>query len=105
MNEGLDREGIVLHGNGEFLLPGADIDILVFHQLILLDDLPCIAQKLLAVGRDHDPTVRTQKDLDPDLLFQFLDGRRKGRLCDVETLRGLVHGAAVRDGDHLSKLL
>ena len=105
MDEGLDREGIVLHRDGEFLLPGADIDILVFHQLILLDDLPCIAQKLFAVGCGHDPPVRTEKDLDPDLLFQFLDRRRKGRLCDIKTLRGLVHGAAVRDGDHLSKLL
>ena len=105
MNEGLDGEGIVLHGDGEFLLPGTDIDILVFHQLILLDDLPCIPQKLFAVSRGYDTPVRAKKDFDTDFLFQLLDGRRKRRLCDVETLRGLVHGAAVRDGDHLSKLL
>ena len=103
--EGLYREGIVLHGDRKFLLSRTAVKILILHELVLLGDLSRISQELLPLRRRHDAPVCADKDLDADLLLQRLYGRAQTGLCDIEALRGLIHGSAVRDREHLTELL
>ena len=56
-NKGLDRKGIMLHGYTEFLFWFLFLNKLLFHQLILLQNLSCIPQKIFSFRCYGNPTI------------------------------------------------
>ena len=74
VDEGLDRKGVMLGGNGEAGLRGAAVLVARLEHVGLLYDLTRIAQKLGAVVGERDAAAGARKDLQVELLFQAFDG-------------------------------
>ena len=101
----LDGEGVVLRGDGKPCLALGSVDEPFLEHSILGDDLSRVSEEFLPVLRDGDPAVGAQKERQPQLLLQFTDRAGQRRLGDVKPVGGLVHAAAVRNGDCIFHLL
>ena len=65
VDESIDRKGVVLGGYRAQLLGGLLIQIPLFQQLGLLQDLPGIGQEFRTVGRQRDSPGCPVEDLNP----------------------------------------
>ena len=80
LHKSLYREGIVLHGNAEFLFDIFFLDIAVFHQLVLFHHLSGVTEKLFSLRcHCHAPVCPLEK-LKSYLIFQLLDRSGKAGL-------------------------
>ena len=75
-HESIYCEGVVLHGNTEFLLGMFLGNVFGFDQLVLLYHLAGVAQEFLSLWGDGNSTVCPAKKLYSDFFLQFTDCRR-----------------------------
>jgi len=71
LHKRFDRKRIVLHGHTELFL-ALLLHIARLKDSVLVDHLSGVPQKLLTLRCDDDSPVRAHKNLQPDLLLQFL---------------------------------
>ncbi len=105
LNEGLDREGIVLGGDAELLFHLPLEDESLFGEAVLADDLPGIGEKLFPLGGGDYAPVGAAEQREAQLLFQAVNAGGQTGLRQVQPLGGPVHGGFVRHGDNVDKLL
>ena len=75
-HEGIYCEGVVLHGNTEFLLGMFFGNVFGFDQFVLLYHLAGVAQEFLSLWGDGNSTVCPAEKFYTDFLLQFTDCRR-----------------------------
>ena len=104
LHEGVDGEGVVLHGDAE-PFPGLLLGhIFGLHQFILFHYLPGIAQEFFSFRVHQNPSVGTAEQFHADFLLQFPDGGGQTGLGDKQGAGRLVQRAGVGHGDGVAKL-
>ena len=105
IDERLHREGVMLCRDGKARLRSLIALIARFKHVCLLDHLACVAQKLGAVGGEHDAAAAAREDRYSQLSFERFDGARDVRLSGIKVLSCGVNGAALGYRDEEAQLL
>ena len=98
-DKALDREGVVLRGDGKLLFALARLAVLVHDDFVMVVQLARVGDEFLALVGERDAAAGAVEDEDVHLVFEVADGGREGRLRDIELLGGLVEGAGLCDSD------
>ena len=101
----IDCKGIVLCGHAKLLLAAALSLVFILQDRCLLQYLPCITEKLLALLGQRNPAVRPVKYHKIHFLFQFMNRVGQTRLGNIKLPRCLCDRSGLRHHDHISKLL
>ena len=73
LHKRLYGKAVMLHRHAEFFLSPGAVNIAVFEKLILVCDLACITQKLLALRGQYRSMAAALEQLYSNLFFQLLD--------------------------------
>ena len=88
------RKSIMLRGNAETFLDFTARYIFVFNQFVLRNNLLGISDKFFPFGRQTNPAIGTDKNINADFLFKFADCSRNRRLRNKQFLGRFIHRRA-----------
>ena len=99
LDKALDRERVVLRGDGELLALHFALAIAFQHSLVVVVQLVRLGDELLPRDSERDTATRAVENHDTDFVLEVVDGRGQGRLRNKQGFGGLVEGADLGDTD------
>ena len=105
LNKCIYRKRVMLCGDAKISPPLSLICVLFFEQLCLLQYLPCVSKKDLALLRYCHTSVGTDKNRQIHFLFQLSNCSCQTRLCYKKPFCRLCDCSHRSDGDGILQLL